>query len=443
MSADQENEYFSDGLSEELLNLLAKIPDLQVAARTSAFSFKESNADIAEIASQLNVAHVLEGSVRKSGTEIRITAQLINAADGYHLWSNTWDRTLLDVFAIQDEIAAAVVEALRVTLLGELPKARTTDPEAFLLYLRSKEAARKFSQDGLDESISLLTQALAIDPDYAEAWTELGTSHTNLVGQGYVDEADGYARAAAANERALALDPGNARAMSGQGWIAMYSDWDFPKAARLIGRAMELEPGNASVLNAYAVLLWVFGRSSDAISLYNEALTLDPFAVSVMGNLTGSYLNHGELDEAARIVGRIKEVDPESAYVPAMTGWVENGRGNSEAALDFFAAAGLLGTWGLAIAHYDLGQDAASDAALDMLIESNASPIQVAAVYSYRGQSDDAFVWLEQAFESRDAWMIEVRSFDLFFKPIHSDPRWQDLLERTGITDEVAASIGL
>jgi adenylate cyclase len=443
MSADKDNEYFSDGLSEELLNLLAKIPDLQVAARTSAFRFKESDASIAEIASQLNVAHVLEGSVRKSGTEIRITAQLINASDGYHLWSNTWDRTLLDVFAIQDEIAAAVVAALKVSLLGELPKVRATDPEAYSLYLRSKEAARKFSHDGLDESISLLTQALAIDPDYAEAWTELGRSHINLVGQGYVNEADGYARASAANERALALDPGNARALSNQGWVAMYWGWDFPKAARLIGRAMELEPGNASIVNTYAVLFFVFGRSADAISLYNEALALDPFAVAVLGNLTGSYLNNDELDDAARLIARIKDVEPESLYVAAMTGWVENGRGNSEAALDYFTVAGDLGPWGLAIAHYDLGQDDASDAALDMLIEDNASPIQVAAVYAYRGQTDDAFVWLEQAFEVRDSWMIEIRMFKRFFSPLHSDPRWEELLERIGITDDVATSIGL
>ena len=206
---------------------------------------------------------------------------------------------------------------------------------------------------------------------------------------------------------------------------------------------MELEPGNASVVNAYAVLVWSFGRSADAISLYNEALTLDPFAVSVLGNLTAAYLNAGELEEAANRVDRIYDIEAESLYVPFMTGWIENGRGNSETALDHFAAAGELGTWGLAIAHYDLGQDAASDAAIDMLIDSNASPVQVAAVYAYRGRADDAFVWLEQAFEVRDSWMIEIRSLELVFISLHSDPRWMDLLERVGITDEVAESIGL
>ena len=165
MSADPENEYFSDGLSEELLNLLAKIPELQVAARTSAFSFKDSDAGISEIADTLNVAHVLEGSVRKSGDRIRITAQLIKGSDGYHLWSRTWDRTLIDVFAIQDEIAAAVVDALKVTLLGELPHASVTDTRAYELYLQSKVFADMRTAESYERAALLLTEALDIDPD--------------------------------------------------------------------------------------------------------------------------------------------------------------------------------------------------------------------------------------------------------------------------------------
>ena len=172
MSADRENEYFSDGLSEELLNLLAKIPELKVAARTSAFSFKEADISIPEIAAKLNVAHVLEGSVRKSGGDIRITAQLIKAADGYHLWSETWDRKLTDVFAIQDEIAAAVVDVLKVTLLGETPHARVTDPRAYELYLRAKAVDNERTREAYEEGIRLLNEALAIDSEYAEAWVE-------------------------------------------------------------------------------------------------------------------------------------------------------------------------------------------------------------------------------------------------------------------------------
>jgi TolB-like protein len=173
MSADEGNEYFSDGLSEELLNLLAKVPSLQVAARTSTFTFKGSDASIPEIANELHVAHVLEGSVRKSGDDIRVTAQLIKASDGYHLWSETWDRRLTDIFTIQDEIAAAVVSALKVTLLGELPHARVTDPRAYELFLRSKAAANLSTEEGFEQAALLLNDSLAIDPEYAEAWAEL------------------------------------------------------------------------------------------------------------------------------------------------------------------------------------------------------------------------------------------------------------------------------
>ena len=169
ISADEENEFFSEGLSEELLNLLARIPELRVAARTSAFSFRGTDADIEEIATKLNVAHVLEGSVRKSGSAIRITAQLINASNGYQLWSSSWDRNLTDVFAIQDEIAAAVVDALKVTILDEIPTVRVTDPEAYSLYLQSKPHADRSSKEGFEEATNLLLQALAIDPEFTAA----------------------------------------------------------------------------------------------------------------------------------------------------------------------------------------------------------------------------------------------------------------------------------
>lgn len=443
MSDDPENGYFSDGLAEELLNLLARIPELHVAARTSSFRFKESNAAISEIAGQLKVAHVLEGSVRKSGNEIRITAQLINASDGFHLWSDTWDRSLEDVFAIQDEIAAAVVDALRVTMLGELPKTRKTDPEAYELYLQSKQAAARFTKDGIDESIALLTQALAIDPEFSQAWTELGTSHTNMAGQGLVAEELGYPRALAANERALELDPLNARALSGQGWIAMYWEWDFPKAARLIKRAMKLEPGNASVINAYAVLVSAFGRQAEALGLLEEALSLDPLGMSILTNLCGSYLNAGRLDDCAAMVERMREVETESLWIPLMTGWVEILGGNAEAGLDALAGIGAAGDWPRAIAWYDLGEDAKSDAALEALKDGGASLVQVATTYAYRNEPDLAFEWLEKAIAERDSWAIEIRSFNILLSGLHADPRWDRLLAQIGITDDVAESTEL
>lgn len=443
MSADQENEYFSDGLSEELLNLLAKIPELQVAARTSAFTFKGSDASIGEIALKLKVAHVLEGSVRKSGNEIRITAQLIDASNGYHLWSQTWDRTLDDVFAIQDDIAAAVVDALKVTLLGEVPHARVTDPQAYSLYLQSKAASNRHSKDGFEEAQALLTQALAIDPEYAEAWVELGTVQTNQTGSGYVPEAEGFVRARASAERALKIDPGNARAMSNLAWLAMYADWDFMRAAELLSEARRREPGNPSILNAYAVLHGIFGRRDSMISLYQEALVSDPLAMSVLGNLAGSFLGTNRLDEMAELVERMRQIDAESDTIKWMNGLYQYGAGNAEAALDQFQAlGGRFGTLGSALALYDLGRDQESDAALRILTETGDSPVQVAIAYAYREDFDTALDWLERAYEQHNDEAIEIRMFTMF-DPAHSNPRWETLLEKIGISDADATRAGI
>jgi len=443
MSADQENEYFSDGLSEELLNLLAKIPQLQVAARTSAFTFKGSDASIGEIALKLKVAHVLEGSVRKSGNEIRITAQLINAANGYHLWSQTWDRTLDDVFAIQDEIAAAVVDALKVTLLGDVPHARVTDPEAYSLYLQSKAASNRHSKDAFEEAQALLTQALAIDPEYAEAWVELGTVQTNQTGSGYVPEAEGFVRARASAERALKIDPGNARAMSNLAWLAMYADWDFVRASKLLAEARRREPGNPSILNAYAVLHGIFGRRDSMISFYQEALVSDPLAMSVLGNLAGAFFGVKRLDEMAELNERMRQIDAESDMSKWINGLYQYGAGNAEAALDQFQAlGGRLGTIGSALALYDLGRDQESDAALRILAEGDDSPVQVAITYAYRNEFDTAFDWLERAYEQHNDEVIEIRMYPMF-DPVHSDPRWQALLEKIGISDTDASKAGI
>lgn len=441
MSADEDNEYFSDGLSEELLNLLAKIPELQVAARTSTFRFKNSDATIPEIATQLNVAHVLEGSVRKSGDDIRITAQLIKAADGYHLWSETWDRTLVDVFAIQDEIAAAVVDALKVTLLGSVPHARVTDPRAFELYLRAKAADDVRTEESMTEASRLLTQALAIDPEYAEAWVQLGTVQTNMTGMGFLARANGFARARSSAERALAIDPTLARALSNLAWIAMYHDWDFVRAAELLERALELEPGNASVLNAAAVLNGMFGRRTRMVELYEIALERDPAAMSVLGNLAGAYLAYGRLDDGAALIERMRRISPDSAAVQVSEAWHAFWRDDAELAYDQFTAfGGPAADLGRAVALYDLGRDAEVEALLELMRENEARPVEIAVIEAYRGNVDGAFEWLERAYEERDDWLPEVRMYNAI-DPLHEDPRWNALLEKIGLSDVDAARI--
>jgi TolB-like protein len=442
MSADDDNEYFSDGLSEELLNLLARIPELQVAARTSTFIFKNSKASIPEIASNLQVAHVLEGSVRKSGENIRITAQLIKASNGYHLWSKSWDRKLTDVFAIQDEIAAAVVAALKVTLLGESPHARVTDAHAYELYLQSKALANVSTRESLEKAALLLNDALAIDPDYAVAWSELGTIQINQVGLGFVPRQIGFERARTSIERALQVEPDNAPAISGLGWIAMYHEWDFSKAAQLLRKARELEPGNVSVLNAAATLASTFGQRDQKISLLEAAIELDPFALNVLSNLAIAYLNAGRLDDAAERIDDMRAVEPGSFWVTNAEAWLTWFRGDSEAALvKFTDFGGDIGNWGRVFALYDLGRDDEIDEAIRVFLDAGGRPSQLAATYAYVGDHDKAFAEFETAYAMRDDWLIEIREFG-FLESLYPDPRWEALLQKIGISDADAERIG-
>ena len=224
MSSDKDQEYFSDGISEELLNLLAKIPKLRVISRSSAFSYKGKDVKLAQVAKELNVAHILEGSVRKAGNKVRITAQLIEARSDTHLWSNTWDRELDDIFAVQDEIAAAVVEQLKITLLGEAPKAKEVNPEAYALFLQGRQLRRQSTPEGLEQAIALFQQALAIDPNYAAAWEQLAAVYVNQAGLGMRPLAEGVRLAREAAAKALAIDPDYAPAHGRLGWIAMSFD---------------------------------------------------------------------------------------------------------------------------------------------------------------------------------------------------------------------------
>ena len=255
LSADKEQEYFSDGLTEELLNVLAKNPKLQVTSRTSAFSFKGKEVDIKTIAEKLNVTHVLEGSVRKAGNQLRITAQLIEVATDSHLWSQTYDRQMENIFAVQDDIAGSVAGALKVTLEGgQTPKAQQTNPEAYNAYLQGRYFFDRRSKEDLEKAIGYYEQALQIDPNYARAWVGLSAVHSRQADSGYVPVDEGYAKARKEAEKALELDPNLAEAHARMGWIKRNYDWDWTGADAAYKRALELEPANADVVRGAAVL---------------------------------------------------------------------------------------------------------------------------------------------------------------------------------------------
>ena len=278
MSSDPEQEYFSDGISEELLNLLAKIPELRVAARTSAFSYKGKDTKIDVIGRELGVAHVLEGSVRKAGSKVRITAQLIRAETGYHLWSETWDRSLEDIFDVQDEIAAVVVEELKITLLKPVPVVQETNPETYALYLRARHLTRQATPQSYERALDLLEKALAIASDYAPAWRQRGVIYMTQADRGLRPAAEGFELGREATEMALSIDPGNALAHASLCRIAMSEDHDLAAAAGHMQTALSLNPTDSTILSGAATMAETLGRVDNAIALQEFIARRDPVA---------------------------------------------------------------------------------------------------------------------------------------------------------------------
>ncbi len=438
MSSDQEQEYFSDGLSEELLNLLAKIPELRVAARTSSFSFKGKNLEIPEIASRLKVAHVLEGSVRKSGDQIRITAQLVRADNGYHLWSETYDRTLDNIFQIQDEIAVAVVDALKITLLGEAPKARETDPKAYQLYLEGQYISRQISAPTLPRAIELLKSAVEIDPNYAPAWAELAYAYMYNSAIGDMSIEEGAALADKAIQRALETDPDYAWTYFVRGVKNVYNNFEFKAGAGDYQRALQLDPGNAFLIGANGNVARVLGRLDDAISLLTRALALDPLIPEVRTIQGLTYYYAGRLDEAETSYRSALTLSPEYSGGHYRLGRVLLSQGKPAEALAEMKLENspVYRTTGLAMAYHALGDHEAARSALDDLIESSADSgaYQIAEIYGFRNENDEAFQWLDRAVEIRDSGIASVLG-DPALRGLITDPRWPVFLEKLGLLE--------
>jgi adenylate cyclase len=443
MSEDKANEYFSDGISEELLNLLTKVPQLRVAARTSSFSFKGRPAEIPEIGRQLHVANVLEGSVRKSGDRVRITAQLIRAGEGFHLWSETYDRKLDDIFKIQDEIAAEVVKQLKVTLLGAAPTVRQTDPKAYMLYLQAVQLGRQNTPEAFRQSDGLYRQVLEIDSRYVPAWRELSRNFTNEADAGLLSNREGYARAREADEKALAIDPNYASAHSGLGWIAM-ANHDFVSAARHFERALALDSNDLSVLGNSAAFLQAMGRPEEALAIQEALVRRDPVNVTALYNLGYTQRVMGQYDAAILTYRRVLGLSPGYASAhyqicvalllkndaPAALAEIE--RENNE-------PSRLIG---LPMAYHALGRKAESKRALATLIarfEKDWS-YNIAQVYAFNREADKAFEWLDKAVAYHDPGLSDIVRENLFDN-IHSDPRWLPFLRNVGLAPEQLARI--
>jgi TolB-like protein/Tfp pilus assembly protein PilF len=444
LSQAKDQGYFSDGISEELLNLLGKIPQLKVPSRTSSFFFKDKQVEISEIARQLRVAYVLEGSVRKSGDLLRITTQLIRVADGYHLWSETYDRKMEDVFKIQDEIAGEVVKELKVKLLAAAPRVRTTDPQAYALYLQAKGLAREFTPEAFAKADARYRQALEIDPRYVPAWTGLSVNFNAEVGMGLMSTVEGYARAREAVEKALAIDPEYAPAHAALGLSAMQSDNDLVGAARHLERALALDPTGVAILSGCANLLSSLGRLDQALALHEAAVRHDPISVATLSNLGAAQCVTGRYDEAIGSYRAVLRLTPGRGGAHAQLGMVLLQKGDAPAALAEIEQE-KNETWrmiALSMAYCALGRAADAEALRDALIAKYEKDwsYNIAYVYAFCGQSDKAFEWLDKAVAYKDGGLSEIVPQTLFEK-IHSDPRWLPFLRKLGKAPEQLAQI--
>lgn len=453
MARDQENEIFADGLSEELLNLLAKVPGLRVAARTSSSQFKGKTGDVESIGERLKVATILEGSVRRSGKRVRITAQLIRVDGGYHLWSQMYDRQLEDIFAVQDDIAESVVRELRAALLGEKPdskteaqvraevaaaaKGRGESARAYQVHQQGRFFVDRNTSEDVAKGIRYFQRTLRLAPGSALAWAGLSTAYATQASQGWVPVGEGYSRSREAALRALELEPDLAEGHTALGWIRMSYDWDWNGAESSFARALALAPGNAAVVRAAAVLAGYLGRSEEAIALDRRAVALDPLSVRTHNNLGLHCLRAGRLEEAEASLLTAVELSPQSGVTRYFHGLVQLLQGRADRAVAEFERVQdeALRLLGLALARATLGQSAESQALLDELIDKyqEDSACQIAEVYAFRGDRDRAFEWLERAYAQRDGGLCELVTNPLL-RSLHEDPRWGALLGRMGIS---------
>jgi TolB-like protein/tetratricopeptide (TPR) repeat protein len=439
LSQARDQEYFSDGLSEELLDLLAKVPGLRVIARTSSFSFKGKDADVATIARTLNVSHVLEGSVRKSGNTLRITAQLIRAADSSHLWSETFDREAGDIFKVQDEIAGAVVGALRLKLLGASAQ-QAVSPEAHDLVLRGRQSYNEASVEGFARSEEMFRKAIALEPNYAAA--HAGLARTLVIYADFKPTAAEIAAAKhdarAAADRAIALAPGEADGYEARGFLRAAILWDWKGAEADYDRAIELAPGTNVAVRYRGNLMAALGRFELALADARRASDLDPLSGGPWNDVAAVLLFTEGTSRATREASeRACTLNPTSGFAWTNAGTIELLDGKLDAARAAFARADETWTlYGEALVEHAAGNADKAQAALDEYARryGDGAAFQLAEIHAFRGESDRAFEYLERAYRNRDAGMPYI-TFSVLLASIREDPRFAAMTQRIGLRD--------
>src|SRR6266536_2042230 len=438
LSQAKDQEYFCDGISEEILDALAKVEGLRVAARTSSFSFKGKNADVAEIAQKLNVQNVLEGSLRREGDRIRITAQLVNARDGFHLWSDTYERELQGVFAVQDDITRSIVDALKIKL-AVVPLTRTRqNTEAYDLYLQGVYFSNKSDEQSLRKSLGLFHQALDKDPNFARAWTGIAKAWEWLA-DAYVKPLEAYPAMRAAASKAIELDQTEAEAHCYLGDSKRVLDWDVAGGEAELKRALQLDPNSGTAHFFLALSLSSQGEAASAQAQMKEAVKLDPLS-PIIGSFAGIIdLAYGRFDDAIAEGRRTQLLDPNYFYQGSELAAAYRDKGMFAEALELYKKAGeVTGVPqpGLAITYAKMGRRNEAERVFDEVKTFAATHYvageAIASICVALKDNDSAFQWLERAYQEHSGSLqgIAVRPE---FRPLYSDPRFANLLKRIGL----------
>ncbi len=437
-SGDPKDEYFSDGLSEELIAALAQISGLKVIGRSSSFRFKDRTEEPKTIGEKLGVSTLLEGTVRKQGDRVRIVAELINAADGIEVWNRTFDHELKDIFAVQQEIAKAVAESLRVTLLGSEEKSAqmaTNSVEAHNAYLQGHFYSVRRNAEDYRKAIDYFDQAIQLDPNYAlayaersEVWTVMG----DLTGQ----RSTAFSKARSDAEKAVAIAPSLAEAHAALGWVRAFTEWKFAEGLSELQRAKELSPANPTANDLLARAIVYTGRMEEAERQARQAVELDPLSAATQFTLGRVLFYAGKLDEAYAAGRKMAELYPSASSSHRWQVLVAVQRGDGETALREaqLEPDDSIRPFELALAQYVRGDRKAADAALADLIANSRDGLayQVAQVYAVRGEVDKAFEWLQIAFDNHDGGMPSLL-VDPLLRGLRDDPRYKNLVAKVGL----------
>jgi len=446
MSQQKDQEYFCEGMAEELINALAKVARLQVASRTSAFQFKGKGYDICEIGKKLNVQSILEGSIRKAGNKLRITAQLVNVSDGYHLWSEKYDRDMEDIFAIQDEISLAIVDNLKIKLLrdekNELVKRHTENKEAYNLYLKGRYFWNRRSEVGFNKAFEFFQSAIKIDPLYALPYIGIADTY-NISGHfGFMHPGEAFEKSRRAVKKALEIDASLGEAHSSLAWIYAYNDWNWEKAEQEYKNAIELNPEYATAHEWYALFLAGRGRFDEAITEINEALELDPLSPMINAIFGLIFIFSRRFKEAIEQFRKTLEMNPNFPFAYIWQGMAYWGIGDYDKALvsllksEALAKEMTYSIGSLGMAYALAGQKPKAFKTLERMetLSKNkyVSSLHKAIIYIGLINKDKAFEYIDKAYIERDSFLFYLKTLPMF-DSLRSDPRFIELLKKMGM----------